>query len=145
MKNRLLTNPWIKVAAGALLAGTLASGISGCDDGVRVRSVVYGSSIYDPFDYYYYPYSRIYFSISTGFYYYPDGNNWIKTRTLPSRYYIDPRDRVTLKIKTNDQPYLWHNEHKVRYTARPNYRIDKNRDRSERNQNLDRYKKSRRR
>ena len=145
MIKSLLTKPWIKVTAGALLAGSLVTGISGCDDGVRVKSVSYGSSYYDPFDYYYYPYSRIYFSISTGHYYYPEGNRWLKVRTLPSRYYLDRRDRVTLKIKTKDQPYLWHKQHRVRHTARPNYRIDRNRDRTERTQNTKRYNKYRRR
>lgn len=145
MKQLKLKKTWLKIAGGGLLAATMLTGILGCDHDYRVRSVSYGSSYYHPFDYYYYPYSRVYFSISTGYYYYPDGDRWIKVRTLPPRYYLDRRDRVTLKIKSNVRPYMYHHQHRVRYAPRPNYRVDRNRDRVERNLNRERYKKYRRR
>jgi hypothetical protein len=106
MNKVLLVKQGLKLAAGVILASTMVMGIAGCDDGYRVKTVAIGSSYYDPFDYYYYPYSRVYFSISTGYYYYPDGDRWFKVRTLPRHYYLDPRERVVIKIKSKDQPYL---------------------------------------
>lgn len=145
MRDLIAQRAWLKVVGGGLLAATMLTGVVGCDDGYRVRSVSYGSSYYHPFDYYYYPYSRVYFSVTTGYYYYPGRERWIKVRTLPPRYYLDRRDRVTLKIKSNDKPYLMHHQHRARYAPRPQYRVDRNRDRVERNLNRDRYKRYRRR
>ncbi len=80
---------------------------------------------------YYYPYD----------YYYPDCTDWIKVRVLPSRLYLDTRDRVTVKIKSNDRLYIYHNVHRQRYVPHPKYRVDRRRDRTERNLNRDRYKR----
>ncbi len=134
----------LKAISGALVGGavmaTVTVGISGCDHDVRARSVSYGSSYYQPYDYYYYPSSRIYFNIVTGLYYYPDGDRWRQIRTLPPRYYLDSRDRVNIRIKSKDRPYLMHHEHRVKYAPRTKYKRDYHRNQTERNYNQSRYK-----
>ena len=46
---------------------------------------------YYPFyyDYYYYPSVQVYFSYSTGHYYYPHGGHWKRSRVLPSHIHPD--------------------------------------------------------
>ncbi len=141
MKKLFLDKSMAKLIGGGLLAATMLGAFTGCSNDNTVVRAASPAPYYYPYDYYYYPYSRVYFSISTGYYYYPDGTNWIKVRVLPSRFYLDTRDRVTVKIKSNDRPYVYHNAHRQRYVPRPTYRVDRSRDRTERNLNRDRYKR----
>ena len=78
----------LRALGGVLVAGTLMVGLSGCDDDV-VRSPSYGSSYYHPYDYYYYPSTRIYFNITTGYYYYPY-KNYLYERPYNLILYILP-------------------------------------------------------
>ena len=134
----------VKLLGGGLIAATMLGAVTGCSNDSAVVAA-HPAPYYYPYDYYYYPYSRVYFSVSTGYYYYPDGPNWIKVRVLPSHYYLDTRDRVTVKIKSNDRPYIYHNTHRKQYVPRPKYRADRKRDQIERNLNRDRYKRYRKR
>lgn len=122
MKNLNLKKPSLKSVAAVFVVGALL-GLTACDD-VRVRSVAVGSSYYQPYDYYYYPNTRIYFNISTGYYYYPDRDRWVRIKRLPPRYRLNHNDRVTIRIKSKDQPYLYHKEHRARYAPRRQYRRD---------------------
>ena len=145
MKKVMLDKTIFKLIGSSLLAVTMLGAFTGCSNDRTVVRAAHPAPYYYPYDYYYYPYSRVYFSISTGYYYYPDGANWIKVRVLPSHYYLDTRDRVTVKMKSNDRPYISHNVHRKRYVPRPQYRVDPKRDRIERNLNRDRHKSYRRR
>ncbi len=124
MKNQNIQKPWLKRFGGAALVGALMLGISGCDDDVRVRSASYGSSYYQPYDYYYYPDSYVYFNISTRDYYYYDRDRWIRNRVLPRHYHLKDRDRVKIRIKSKDKPYLRHHEHRSKYGPRRDYKRD---------------------
>ncbi len=126
-KKLILSKPRLKIAAGVFVVGSLL-GLSGCDDDVRVRSVSVGSSYYQPYDYYYYPNTRIYLNISTGYYYYPDRDRWVRIKRLPPRYRLNHNDRVTIRIKFKDQPYLYHKQHRAKYAPRRDYRNNNRRD-----------------
>lgn len=141
MKILFFRKPWIRRLSGAFLVVSLVLGITGCDDDVRVKSTSYGSSYYAPYDYYYYPYSRVYFNISTGYYFYHDHDRWRRTRTLPRHYRLDHRDRVKIRVKSKDRPYIRYNEHRAKYGPRKRFDRDKHyyRDK-ERNKYKDRSK-----
>ena len=127
IKNFKFRKIWLKTFAGVFILGSLIS-LTACDDDVRVRSVSVGSSYYHPYDYYYYPNTRIYFNISTGYYYYPDRDRWVRIKRLPPRYRLNNNDRVTVRIKSKDQPYLYHNQHRAKYVPRRDYRKNDRRD-----------------
>ncbi len=129
----------ITISGIALLTGVMSVGLSACSNNYSGATVVQSSARYYPYDYYYYPYSSVYFHISTGYYHYYDGGSWIKVRTLPSRYILDSSDRVRVMVKS-DRPYISHNKHRVRYTPRPSYRVNKKRDIIERRNNKSRFK-----
>lgn len=93
-------------------------------------------------DYYYYPGVRVYFHFTTGYYYYHHRKRWRRTRVLPPRIHIDPRDRVRLRIDT-DRPYIKHKEHRQRYVPAPRYQPDKKRSLKEREANRKWYKEYR--
>lgn len=92
-----------------------------------------------PHDYYYYPGVRVYFHFSTGYYYYYDRNRWLRARVLPPHIYIDPRDRVRLRIETA-KPYIKHKEHQRKYVPPQKFRYDKHRSLKEREENRKWYK-----
>lgn len=117
---------WFKSLAGGILAVVLLGGMTGCEE-TTVRSSSYGSSYYQPYDYYYYPQSRIYLNIATGYYFYPYKNRWRKVRSLPRSYHLNHHDRVTIRIKSKDRPYARHHVHRTKYAPRRYYR-DRNRD-----------------
>lgn len=136
---------WFKVVGITLLSGSMLLAVSGCDDGYRVRSAgVYSSShsYYDPFDYFYYPSSRVYFNIASGNYYYPDGRYWRHVRKLPPRYHLDRRDRIRVRVKS-DRPYIKHHDHIKHHQNHPTYRYNKQHDRGERDNNYRRHKEYR--
>ena len=85
-------------------------------------------------DYYFYPSARVYFHFTTGTYYYLDRTAWVKTRALPAHIRIDASHRVRVRIDS-DRPYLKFREHSSVYRLRPNYRVDAERDRKEREAN----------
>ena len=120
MKNLILQKVSLKHMGGLALIAVFTLGLSGCDDDVRVRSASYGSSYYQPYDYYYYPDSYVYFNISTRDYYYYDRDRWVRNRVLPRHYHLNDRGRVKIRDKSRDQPYLRHNEHRTRYAPRFN-------------------------
>ncbi|WP_131905962.1 hypothetical protein [Cocleimonas flava] len=146
-KNTKITTTVVKLMGGGLIAATMLGAVTGCSNGSgsTVVTAAAPAPYYYPYDYYYYPYSRVYFSISTGYYYYPDGTNWIKVRTLPPHFRLNPVNRVTVRLKTNQPPYRFHNVHRKQYVPRSRVRVDPRRDRIERNANLNRYKNYRRR
>jgi len=105
---------------------------------------VYGPGYYGPpphryyypryYDYYYYPYANVYFHFTTGIYYYLDGGVWISARLLPPHIHIDASNRVKIRIDS-DKPYLKHTEHVRIYKSKPNYSVDVERSRKEREAN----------
>ena len=105
---------------------------------------VYGPPYYGPpphyhyyphyHDYYFYPAARVYFHFTTGTYYYLDGTIWIKTRVLPPHIRIDARNRVKIRVDS-DKPYLRFKDHMGTYKSAPNYRVDPDRNRKEREAN----------
>ena len=127
MKIVIFHKTWFRAVASVFIVGALLI-LTACDEDVRVRSVSVGSSIYQPYDYYYYPTTRVYFNISTGDYFYPDRDRWARGRSLPPRYRVNDNDRVTIRIKSKDQPYIYHNEHRARYVPRREYRRDYRKD-----------------
>lgn len=110
-------NKWFKSLSATILAVAVLGGLAGCTE-TTVRSTSYGSSYYQPYDYYYYPQSRIYLNISTGYYFYPYNNHWRKVRSLPRNYHFDNRHRVKIRIKSRDRPYVRHSEHRTKYAPR---------------------------
>lgn len=86
------------------------------------------------YDYYYYPTIGVYFRYSTGDYYYRSHNRWIRSKQLPLKLQLDPRDRVIVRVP-GDRPYTHHQEHRREFKAYRNYRHDRNIDRREREYN----------
>lgn len=89
------------------------------------------------YDYYYYPHTDVYFQLYTGEYYYRTGRDWHRARILPRVIYLDPRERVTIRIR-DPKPYLHAPAHRKAYPPPPNYRYvpNRERDRAEREHNL---------
>lgn len=71
------------------------------------------------YTYYYYPSAAVYFSVATGSYFYSTGGNWQTATRLPAGIIVSSRDYVTLELDT-DKPYLYHNDHKVKYKIKGN-------------------------
>lgn len=143
MNNLLNRKSLMVVVCTTLLTGTTMSAMTGCSDGYRVRAEPYRTIYYDPYDYYYYPNVSVYFHISSGYYHYRDGANWIRARTLPERFYLNDKDRVRIVINSN-RPYSKYSDHRVKYAPRTNYQRDNRRNQFERNKNQNRYKQYRR-
>lgn len=83
------------------------------------------------YDYYYYPTIDVYFHYSTGDYYYRKDRQWVRSKQLPLKYRLDPRDRVILRVP-DDKPYIMFEEHQRQYRSYPYYRQDKHIDLKER-------------
>jgi uncharacterized protein YcfL len=64
--------------------------------------------------YYYYPASGVYMNVSTGGYFYLNGDTWQVAMTLPSTVRLDSGNYVSLELET-DRPYLYYDEHKSKY------------------------------
>jgi hypothetical protein len=56
------------------------------------------------------------------------------SRVLPPHIHIDAGNRVRIRVES-DKPYLRHNEHVRVYKSEPNYRVDVERSRKEREAN----------
>ena len=65
-------------------------------------------------DFHFYPSAGVYFSLSTGHYYYPTPHGWHDLRSLPRHFHLDPRERVIVRGERY-QPYLNHRSHQDRY------------------------------
>ena len=110
---------------------------------VLLPGCVYESPYYGPphhhyhphyYDYYYYPYTQVYFHFTTGIYYYREGGVWVTAKILPPHIHIDATHRVRIRVES-DRPYIKFNEHIRIYKPKPNYRIDIERSRKEREAN----------
>lgn len=111
---------------------------------VLLSGCVYGPPYYGPppyyhyhpniYDYYYYPHAQVYFHFTTGIYYYRDGGVWVTARTLPPHIHLDANDRVRVQINS-DRPYSKFNDYARSYKPEPNYRIDPEQSRKEREAN----------
>lgn len=116
---------------------------------VLLTACAYGPGYYGPprhshyyphyHDYYFYPSARVYFHFTTGTYYYLDGTVWIKTGVLPAHIRIDASHRVKLRIDS-DRPYSRFDRHISVYKPRPNYRVEAEQNRREREANQRSYK-----
>jgi hypothetical protein len=91
----------------------------------------YHPSVYD---YYYYPRAQVYFQFTTGIYYYRDGGVWVTSRILPPHIHLDASERVRIQAQP-ERPYLKFNEHNRIYKPQPNYRMDLEQSRKEREAN----------
>jgi hypothetical protein len=127
-----------------LLSAAMLTGVAGCAYDRPYSGRVY-SSYYYPYyyDYYYYPGVSVYFHYVTGDYYYRSGDRWIRTRVLPSHIRLDPRNRRTIRVKT-DKPYLKYPDHRRTYQPTPRIRTDVNRNRQEREHNTRTYQQHQR-
>lgn len=135
----------INICWRILLGALLLAGISACTAYYRDGPPVYRSDYYHhPYHYHYYPSTRVYFHLSSGHYYYRDGDHWRRTRELPHQHRLDRRDRVRLWM-SDDKPYLRHQEHREKYRPRAHYLRDENRDREERRFNRQRHERYRNR
>lgn len=90
------------------------------------------------YDYHYYPSTGIYFNVYSGRYYYRSRNRWIQARVLPPHIYIGPRERIHLRI-WSDQPYRNYNLHRQRFRPHPGYRHVPDRNRFERRYNRNQH------
>jgi hypothetical protein len=75
--------------------------------------------------YYYYPASGVYMNVSTGGYFYLSGGTWQVAMTLPSTVRLDTSNYVSLELET-DRPYLYYDEHRVKYKGQSNGHFKKN-------------------
>jgi len=94
---------------------------------------------YYPYDYYYYPSAHVYFQYSTGYYHFLQDGRWLRSRVLPSRFRLNPQDRVFLRSES-DKPYQQHNKHIKQYRPRPNLKLTPDKDRRERETHRKTYK-----
>lgn len=90
------------------------------------------------YDYHYYPSVGVYFNVYSGRYYYRSHSTWVQSRVLPPNIYIGPRERIHLRI-WSDQPYRHYDLHRQRFRAHPGYRHDPDRNRFEHRYNLSQH------
>jgi len=126
-----------RVLRHAMLAGLVGFAVflNGC---------VYGPPRYGPppyyhyhpdvYDYYYYPGAHVYFNFTTGIYYYLDGGVWVTARTLPPHIHLDAVNRVRIRVDS-DRPYSKFDDHKRMYKPAPNYHMDPDASRREKEAN----------
>jgi len=89
----------------------------------------------DYYDYYFYPYARVYFQFTTGYYFYWLDGRWVRSRVLPPQIHLDLYDRVKIKVQS-DKPYTQFDEHTRLYKKpSPGVRIDIEKSRKERDAN----------
>jgi hypothetical protein len=123
------------IAAAAAVALTV---LSGCAyDVYHTSSYARTPAHYRPvynYDYHYYPNTRVYFHLSSGYYYYRPYNTWLRVRTLPPNIYLAPQERVQIRVWTA-RPYVHHDIHRQRYHPHPGYTRDRRFDRYERRYN----------
>jgi hypothetical protein len=112
----------VALALGPILAITL----SACVVVPAHRPYPGGAVTVDYGEYYYYPNAQVYYSISTGYYFYLSGGVWLRTRILPRRYYLNPRYRVRVRAPRH-RPYDRFREHQRRYPNPHEGRDDRNR------------------
>lgn len=86
------------------------------------------------YDYYYYPRAQVYFHFTTGIYYYRDGGVWVTAKILPQHIHLDATNRVRIRVES-DRPYIRFNEHNRIYKPQPDYRMDLDQSRKEREAN----------
>jgi hypothetical protein len=98
---------------------------------------------YDTYYYHYYPTSRVYFHIYSGEYYHYHDRKWVKVRRLPPYIRLDPRDRVRIRIQSQQPPYHKNKEHRERFRPHKEYRSDPEHDHKERIYNREQYERSR--
>ena len=113
----------------------LALGVGACAHGVPVPP--HPRLLHD---FYFYPSVGVYYHIAGGYYYYSDGDAWIKVKVLPPRFRIGPRDRVHLRHKSL-RPYDKHAEHKKRYREERRRKPDEAQNRREREENIKRHRR----
>jgi hypothetical protein len=140
----------LRLATSAALLVSVA-GLAGCNGTVYYRDAppphapAYGYR-WHHYDYFYYPSVGVYFHIPSGYYYYREGRKWHRSRWLPPRIVILPRERVHMRIK-DKQPWHHHKEHAARYRspARPRLKERERHDRNrvEREQNRRLYREHR--
>jgi len=116
-----------------------------------LASLLLSACVYDPYyrgparpvgyyDYYYYPSIGVYFHYHTGYYYYRSGPTWYRSRTLPSHYRLDYRDRRVIHVERGE-PYIYYDKHRQLYKPYPKYHPDSRIDRGERDHNFRTYEK----
>lgn len=96
------------------------------------------------YDYYYYPQVGVYFHLFSGDYYFRDGRHWVHKRVLPSRFYLDYRDRRPLVIR-DETPYRYHDQHHQQHRESYRYEYNAAHDRDERRHNEEIYERYRNR
>lgn len=128
-----------------VLGVVLLTGIAGCTAYYRDGPPVYSSAYYQhPYHYHYYPSTRVYFHISSGHYYYRDGDHWKRVRELPTKYRLDRRERVRLWID-DDKPHSRYKQHSEKYRPKTHHKHDAQHDREERQYNQQRHQRYRNR
>jgi hypothetical protein len=126
-----------------IVGAALLMVVAGCTAYYREGPPAYRWAYYhSPHYYHYYPSSRIYFHLSSGYYYYPEGERWMRVRSLPRRFHLDHHDRVPLWIDA-DRPYARHRQHRDRYRPDPHFRPDPARDPEERRFNRHQHERYR--
>lgn len=79
---------------------------------------VWGPVGYDHVDYYYLPDADVYYYVPEKVYIYKNGNNWSRSRSLPSRYKnIDLYQAHKVVINNVDKPYLNHAKYQQEYAG----------------------------
>jgi hypothetical protein len=78
---------------------------------------IWGPVGYDHVDYYYIPDIEAYYYVPKHRFIYFQGNRWIFSSTLPPRYHNFDLYRVDKVVINEPQPYLHHNEYKMKYAA----------------------------
>jgi len=127
-----------RIAALVFIAVTTVVLVPGCaydvyQHGTYPRSTVAYRPAYT-YDYHYYPSTRVYFHLYSGYYYYRPYKTWLRVKRLPPSIYIGPGERVHVRI-WSAPPYVRHDLHVKRFHPHPRFRRDRSRDRYERRYN----------
>lgn len=141
---------WRGATGAALLVAV--TGLAGCYGPVYYHEAppphapAYGYR-WHPNDYFFYPSVGVYFNVHSGYYYYREGPDWRRSRTLPRQIIILPRERVHIRVPDKN-PWQRFREHEDRYRPRtqPPRLPDQERhmrDRVEREQNSRLYREER--
>jgi hypothetical protein len=79
------------------------------------------------YDYYYYPSSRVYFNIHSGYYDYYMNGRWFRSLALPPTIYLSPRDRHHFQSR-EAKPFQHDHRNREHYRPIPDMKHDREQD-----------------
>lgn len=97
---------------GMMLLCVTGASVAGSSHGSLSLRLFSGFPHTSAVDFHYFPNANVYFSYSTGHYYYPSNRGWSRSRVLPPNFRVHPRERLVVQ---GDGGHSWHYKQRRRH------------------------------